>query len=81
MCVMKVGECGFFYYLNIGKEVVGICEVVVLVYFDSMVDDLKWECVDLKVVVWVKIVVMLDDVKVELCFVEMILVNNLWLLV
>ncbi|MTH63342.1 EVE domain-containing protein [Paracoccus shanxieyensis] len=76
MRAMKVGERGFFYHSNIGKEVVGICEVVAPAHPDSTADDPKWECVDLKAVAWVKTAVTLDDAKAEPRLAEMILVNN-----
>ena len=47
---MKVGDRGFFYHSNIGKEVVGIVEVIATAHPDSTADDPKWECVDLKAV-------------------------------
>lgn len=50
MWVMEIGDKVFFYYFNIGKEVVGVVEVCSEIYFDSIIDDLCWECVDFKVV-------------------------------
>ncbi|SMO79539.1 EVE domain-containing protein [Paracoccus laeviglucosivorans] len=76
MRAMKVGERGFFYHSNIGKEVVGICEVIAPAHPDSTADDPKWECVDLKAVAWVVNPVTLDDAKAEPRLKDMILVNN-----
>lgn len=76
MRAMKLGERGFFYHSNIGKEVVGICEVVALAHPDSTADDPKWECVDLKAVARVQRPVTLDEAKAEPRLSEMILVNN-----
>lgn len=76
MRAMQLGERGFFYHSNIGKEVVGICEVVALAHPDSTADDPKWECVDLKAVARVVRPVTLDDAKAEPRLKDMILVNN-----
>ena len=40
---MKVGDRGFFYHSNIGKEAVGIVEVIATAHPDSTADDPKWE--------------------------------------
>ena len=76
MRAMQLGERGFFYHSNVGKEVVGICEVVALAHPDSTTDDPKWECVDIKAVARVVRPVTLDDAKAEPRLAEMILVNN-----
>lgn len=76
MRAMKLGDRGLFYHSNIGKEVVGICEVVALAHPDSTSDDPKWECVDIKAVARVVRPVTLDDAKVEPRLSNMVLVNN-----
>lgn len=76
MRAMQVGERGLFYHSNIGKQVVGICEVVAPAHPDSTTDDPRWECVDLKAVAWVVNPVTLDDAKAEARLKDMILVNN-----
>lgn len=76
MRAMKLGDRGLFYHSNIGKEVVGICEVVALAHPDSTADDPKWECVDIKAVARVVRPVTLDDAKVEPRLSNMVLVNN-----
>lgn len=76
MRAMQLGERGFFYHSNIGKEVVGICEVVALAHPDSTADDPKWECVDIRAVARVVRPVTLEDAKAEPRLKEMILVNN-----
>lgn len=50
MRAMKIGDLGFFYHSNIGKEVVGICEVSALVHADPTDDTGTWECVDVRAV-------------------------------
>jgi len=48
MRAMKLGEQGFFYHSNIGKEIVGIVEVAALSHPDSTTDDPRWDCVDIR---------------------------------
>lgn len=50
MRAMKIGDLGFFYHSNIGKEVVGICEVCATAHADPTDDTGKWECVDVRAV-------------------------------
>lgn len=73
---MKVGDRGFFYHSNIGKEIVGIVEVIAAAHPDSTADDPKWECVDLKAVEKLANPVSLDMVKADPRFAEMVLVRN-----
>jgi predicted RNA-binding protein with PUA-like domain len=48
MRAMQVGDLGFFYHSNEGKEIVGICEVIALAHPDATATDGTWECVDVK---------------------------------
>lgn len=73
---MAVGDRGLFYHSNIGKEVVGICEVVAEAHPDSSTDDKRWECVDIKAVEPVKRPLTLDACKAEPRLKDMVLVNN-----
>ena len=73
---MKLGDRGFFYHSNIGKEVVGILEVVALAHPDSTTDDPRWECVDVKAVAPLVQPVTLEAVKAEPRLKDMVLVNN-----
>ena len=47
---MKVGDLGFFYHSNEGKEVVGIVEVSAESAPDSTTDDDRWDCVHIRAV-------------------------------
>ena len=52
MRAMKIGERGFFYHSNIGKEIVGLMKVVALAHPDSTAEpndkgQIVWECVDM----------------------------------
>ena len=48
LAAMKKGDRAFFYHSNIGKEIVGVVEVVREGYPDPL--DEKWVCVDMKAV-------------------------------
>src|SRR5690606_7117270 len=76
MRTMKKGERGFFYHSNVGKEIVGICEVVTEAHPDSTADDPKWECVDVRAVAWLERPISLDMAKTEPRLKDMVLVNN-----
>lgn len=76
MRAMKLGERGFFYHSNQGKEIVGIVEVCAEAHPDSTTDDPRWECVDIKAVKPLPQPVSLDDCKAEPRLREMVLVNN-----
>ncbi|MCF3973660.1 EVE domain-containing protein [Paracoccus salsus] len=76
MRAMKKGELGLFYHSNIGKEAVGIVEVVAEAHPDSTAADPKWECVDLKAVRPLPRPVSLDLAKEEPRLKDMVLVNN-----
>jgi predicted RNA-binding protein with PUA-like domain len=76
MRAMKLGDQGFFYHSNEGKEIVGIVEVCKLVHPDSKADDPRWECVDIRAVKDVPKPVSLDVIKQEKALSKMVLVVN-----
>ena len=45
---MELGDQAFFYHSNIGKQVVGIVEVVRTAYPDPTDGDGRWVCVDVR---------------------------------
>lgn len=73
---MKVGDRGFFYHSNIGKEVVGIVEVIAEAHPDSTADDPKWECVDVKAAGSLPAPVTLARIKDDPRLAGMVLVRN-----
>lgn len=73
---MQVGDLGFFYHSNIGKEIVGIVEVIALAHPDSTAADPKWECVDVRAVEKLPRPVTLAQVKADPRFADMVLVRN-----
>jgi predicted RNA-binding protein with PUA-like domain len=76
MRAMKQGDKGFFYHSNIGKNIVGVCEVIRLAHADSTTDDPRWECVDVKALVDMPRPVSIDDVKPVKALAKMVLINN-----
>jgi predicted RNA-binding protein with PUA-like domain len=73
---MAVGDLGFFYHSNEGKEVVGICEVIALAHPDPSDDTGKWQCVDVRAVEPVPRPVTLADVKANPRLANMALVKT-----
>ena len=76
MRAMKTGDLGLFYHSNIGKEGVGIVQVIAEAHPDSTADDPKWECVDIMAVKPLPRPVSLDQAKQEPALKDMVLVNN-----
>ncbi|MCR9149811.1 MAG: EVE domain-containing protein [Rhodobacteraceae bacterium] len=76
MRAMELGDLGFFYHSNIGKEVVGIVEVCALSHPDSTTDDPRWDCVDIRAVKPVPRPVSLEMAKADPRLANMALVTN-----
>jgi predicted RNA-binding protein with PUA-like domain len=76
MRAMEVGDLGFFYHSNDGREVVGIVEVCAPIHPDTTTDDPRWECVDVRALKDVPKPVTLDDIKANPKLAEMVLVKN-----
>lgn len=76
MRAMKVGDLGFYYHSNIGKEVVGIVEVCRTSEPDSTTDDPRWDCVMIKAVRPLARPVTLEQCKVQPGLEQMVLINN-----
>ena len=77
MRAMRLGDLGFFYHSNAGKDVVGICEVCALSHQDSTTDDERWDCVDVRAVCDIPRPVTLNDVKNTPELSEMALVTSM----
>jgi len=77
MRAMKLGDLGFFYHSNEGKEVVGIVEVAKLAHHDSSTDDPRWECVDIRAVKDMPQPVTLAAVKANEKLAKMALVTSM----
>ncbi len=76
MRAMKVGDLGFFYHSNEGKEIVGIVRVIALAHPEAKDETGIWECVYVAVVILVPHPVSLDDAKANPELSDMVLVNN-----
>ena len=76
MRAMKIGELGFFYHSNDGKEIVGILEVSALAHPDPEDDSGTWECVDVRAVADMPSAIPLFAVKENAKLEKMALVAN-----
>jgi predicted RNA-binding protein with PUA-like domain len=77
MRAMKVGDLGFFYHSNIGKEIVGIVEVCRESEPDSTTDDPRWDCVMIKAVCPLEKHVTLEQCKTEPGLENMALIKSM----
>lgn len=77
MRAMKVGDRGFFYHSNIGKEIVGVVEVIRETAPDSTSDDPRWDCVVIKAVQPLGRSVTLEDCKAHPQLQDMALVKSM----
>ncbi|SOC06792.1 EVE domain-containing protein [Rhodobacter maris] len=75
MRAMQLGDQGFFYHSNIGKEIVGIVEVCALSHPDSTTDDPRWDCVDIRAIRPLARPVTLSEVKADPRLTKMSLVT------
>ena len=76
MRLMQIGEQGFFYHSNIGKEIVGIVEVISPIHPDSTTDDPRWDCVDVRALQALARPVTLEQIKSDPRLGAMVLVKN-----
>lgn len=76
MRAMKIGDRGFFYHSNIGKQIVGVVEVCRESQPDSTTDDPRWDCVSIRAVAPMARPVSLETCKVTPGLEAMVLVNN-----
>ena len=70
-------DLGFFYHSNIGKQIVGIVEVIRASAPDSTTDDPRWDCVTIKAVKPMTRPLTLDAVKSDPMLSEMALVKSM----
>ena len=76
---MRRGDLAFFYHSNIGKEVVGIVQVVREAYPDPTIEPGEkgdWVCVDMKAVKPLKTPVTLAQFKADPAFAELALIRQ-----
>jgi predicted RNA-binding protein with PUA-like domain len=72
---MKKGDRAFFYHSNVGKEIVGIVEVIKEAYPDPTDKTNVFVCVDVKAVAPVPKPVSLADIKQDKALADMALVK------
>lgn len=72
---MKTGDLAFFYHSNVGKEIVGVVQVVREAYPDPTAESGDWVCVDMKAVGPVPKPVTLVDIKADPELADMALVR------
>ena len=75
MTEMALGDLAFFYHSNIGKEVVGVMEVIALAHPEAGDDSGKWKCVDVRAVEDVPRPVTLVEIKANPKLANMALVK------
>ena len=75
LAAMKVGDQAFFYHSNIGKEIVGIVEVVREAYPDPTAESGPWVCVDMRAGKPLKRPVTLAEIKADPALAGMSLVK------
>jgi predicted RNA-binding protein with PUA-like domain len=76
---MRRGDLAFFYHSNIGKEVVGIVQVVREAYPDPSIEPGEkgdWVCVDMKAVKPLKTPVTLAQLKADPAFADLALIRQ-----
>jgi predicted RNA-binding protein with PUA-like domain len=73
---MRLGDRAFFYHSNIGKQIVGIVEVVREAYPDPTAESGDWVCVDMKAVRPLPKPVTLTDIKADPAFADLPLVRQ-----
>ncbi len=73
---MLLGDRAFFYHSNIGKEIVGVVEIIALSHPDSTTDDPRWDCVDIRALFALPRPVTLQMCKAEPRLADMALVKN-----
>ena len=74
---MKKGDRAFFYHSNVGKEIVGIVEIIREAHPDpSAKADEPWVAVDVKAVEPMPKPVSIDSIKTEAKLKAMVLINN-----
>ena len=76
MKAMQVGDLGFFYHSNEGKEIVGIVEVIRTAAPDPSDETGKWECVKIKAVEPMPVPQTLDAMRADPALADMVLVKN-----
>jgi predicted RNA-binding protein with PUA-like domain len=75
LAAMRLGDKAFFYHSNVGREIVGIVEVVREAYPDPTAESGDWVCVDVKAVKPLPRPVTLAAIKADPRFKDLALVK------
>lgn len=75
LAAMRRGDRAFFYHSNVGKEIVGVVEVVREAYPDPTAETGGWVCVDMKAVAPLPRPVTLAEIKADPALAQMALVR------
>ncbi len=73
---MKKGDVVYYYHSNVGKEIVGVAQVIKEAYPDATAAEGEWSCVDLKPLKALATAVTLEQIKVDAVLKEMALVRQ-----
>lgn len=73
---MKQGDQAFFYHSNVGKQIVGVVEVVREAYPDPTADSGDWVCVDMRAVGPMPTPVTLAAIKADPALADIALVRQ-----
>lgn len=73
---MKTGDRAFFYHSNVGKQIVGVVEVVREAYPDPTAEKGDWSAVDMKAVGPMPVPVTLAAIKADPILAEIALVRQ-----
>lgn len=76
LAAMEVGDRAFFYHSNIGREIVGVVEVVRAGYPDPTAEDGRWVCVDVRAVGAMPRPVTLAQIKADPALEDLALVRQ-----
>ncbi|MGY6768622.1 EVE domain-containing protein [Komagataeibacter sp. NFXK3] len=73
---MQVGDRAFFYHSNVGREIVGVVEVVREAYPDPTAEDGRWVCVDVRAIGPMPRAVTLAEIKADPALADLALVRQ-----
>lgn len=73
---MQAGDRAFFYHSNVGKEIVGVVEVVRTAYPDPTAESGGWVCVDMRAVAPMPRPVTLVEIKADPALADLALVRQ-----
>lgn len=75
LAAMRLNDRAFFYHSNIGREIVGIVEVVREGYRDDTAETGEWVCVDMQAVATLNRPVTLAEIKADPALADMSLLK------